>query len=99
MNRITATRVLADHTVELQFDDGFAGRLDLTPILWGPVFEPLKDPQLFRQVRAEGGTIRWPNDADLCPNVLRYWCEAGGVKSQQETDAYFETQLSEAAAP
>jgi hypothetical protein len=95
MNRVAATRVLADHTLELQFDDGFVGRLDLTPILWGPAFEPLKDPKFFRQVRAEDGTIRWPNDADLCPNVLRYWCEAGGVKSQEDTEAYFEKHVTE----
>ena len=38
----------------------------------GGVFEPLKDPAFFRQVRLNGeaGTIEWPNGVDLCPDVL-----------------------------
>jgi hypothetical protein len=28
-----------------------------------------KDPWFFAKVRAEGGTVVWPNGADLCPDV------------------------------
>lgn len=36
------------------------------------VFEPLRDPAFFSQVRVdpEAGTIVWPNGADLDPLVL-----------------------------
>jgi hypothetical protein len=36
------------------------------------VFEPLNNPEYFRQVRVvpDVGTIVWPNGADLCPDVL-----------------------------
>jgi hypothetical protein len=88
-NRITAARVLADHLIEISFADGFVGQVDLMPVLWGPVFEPLKDAAFFSKFRLEDDTVRWPNDADFCPDVLRYWCETGEVKSQEETDAYF----------
>jgi hypothetical protein len=87
--RITGVRVVADSVLELQFDDGYANRIDLAPALWEPVFEPLKSPAYFRQVRLEDDTIRWPNEADFCPDVLRYWCEAGGVRSREETDDHF----------
>jgi hypothetical protein len=80
---------VADHIIELQFSDGFVGRIDLRPALWGAVFVPLQDPTYFRQLRIEDDTIRWPSGADFCPDVLRYWCEAGGVRSQEETDAHF----------
>jgi hypothetical protein len=88
-NRITSARILSGHVIELHFADGFVGQVDLAPALWGPVFEPLKDAAYFSRFCLEGETIRWPNDADFCPDVLRYWCEAGEVKSQEETDAYF----------
>ena len=29
-----------------------------------------RDPGLFRQARVEGGTLVWPNGADLCPDVV-----------------------------
>jgi len=44
---------------------------DVSALMIGPVFEFLKgDPESFRMVRAEGGTVVWPNGADLCPDVL-----------------------------
>ena len=68
--RITAVSPLAGLTVLLTFSDGNRREIDLTPLLVGPVFEPiLADPEFFRQVRVneELGTIVWPNGADLCP--------------------------------
>ncbi len=37
----------------------------------GQIYEPLRsDPDLFRQVYVDGGTVAWPNGADLCPDVV-----------------------------
>jgi hypothetical protein len=99
INRITAARWLHDYCIELNFSDGFIGQLDLQSQLWGPVFAPLTDVALFRQFKLEDHTIGWPNGADFCPDVLRYWCEAGGVKSQAETDQYFDRLRTAAPAP
>jgi hypothetical protein len=38
--------------------------------LWGPVFEPLRDPDFFAQVTVDHGTVVWPNGVDLDPVVL-----------------------------
>jgi hypothetical protein len=92
INRIVAARAVEHYVLELQFSDGYVGRLDLAPALWGPIFEPLKAHGYFQQFRIEDDTVRWPNDADFCPDVLRYWCESGGVKSQETTDAHFAKQ-------
>jgi len=52
----------------------------------GPVFEGIRsDPRLFAQVRAEGGTVVWPNGADLCPDFL-IW---GGAPPEEGQERFF----------
>lgn len=64
---------LGGYRVELLFSDGHRAQRDLGPYLVGPVFEPVRDPGYFRQVRVDprSGTIAWPNGADLAPDTLR----------------------------
>ena len=95
--KITACRAVGDHELELTFADGFVGQLSLGELLWGPVFEPLQDPAYFRSVKVEDDTIRWPNNADFAPDVLRCWCEAGRILNQEETDACFHVGMVGAA--
>lgn len=63
---------LREFTVWLKFEDGTEGEVDLSAELYGPVFEPLKDVNYFKQLRVdpELGTIVWPNGADLAPEFL-----------------------------
>lgn len=61
------------HTVHVRFEDGLSADVDLSYLLdYGGVFEPLRDPEYFRQLRAdsEAGTIVWPNQADIAPETL-----------------------------
>jgi hypothetical protein len=61
------------HMVHVRFEDGLAADVDLSYLLdYGGVFEPLRDPEYFRQLRAdsEAGTIVWPNQADIAPETL-----------------------------
>lgn len=68
---VIATRHVHDYVIWLKFADGTEGEVDLSSELWGPVFEPLKDPENFREVSlAEYGTVVWPNGADLAPEFL-----------------------------
>jgi hypothetical protein len=72
MVRVKFVQVLEGFNAFLVFTDGSTKTIDLAPFLKGPMFEPLKDPARFREVRVdpELGTIVWNNGADLCPDVL-----------------------------
>jgi hypothetical protein len=63
---------LRDFIIWVKFEDGSEGEIDLSAELYGPMFEPLKDVDYFKQVRVdpELGTIVWPNGADLAPEFL-----------------------------
>lgn len=68
---VTVAKHVRDYTVWLRFEDGSEGEVDLQGELWGPMFEPLRDPAEFGKVSvAEYGTIAWPNGADLAPEFL-----------------------------
>lgn len=56
--------------IRLVFNDGVAGTVDFADWLHGPVFEPLKDPGFFSRFFIEGGTVAWPNGADIAPETL-----------------------------
>ena len=70
--RIIKGRYVSDYVIELQFADGRKGTIDLQEELWGPVFEPLRDPAYFRRFRVdpELHTIVWENGADFSPEFL-----------------------------
>ena len=68
--RVTGAEVIAPHGLRLTFDDGVVRDVDLSSELWGPMFEPLRDPAYFAQVVLDHGTVSWPNGADLDPLVL-----------------------------
>jgi hypothetical protein len=70
---IIDSRYVAGHTVWLRFSDGAEGEVDLSNELHGPIFEPLRNIELFRQVvlHAELRTLVWPNGADFAPEFLR----------------------------
>jgi hypothetical protein len=65
---------VAEYRLLLEFTDGTTGEIDFRPrvVGRGGVFKPLEDMEFFREVRvdSEAGTIIWPNDVDLCPDVL-----------------------------
>ena len=70
--RILDARHVREYVIWLRFSDGVAGEVDLSGELDGHMFEPLRDPALFRRVslHPELHTIVWPNGADFAPEFL-----------------------------
>jgi hypothetical protein len=70
--RVNSVEPLEGYKLRVTFTDGVIRVVDFQNDLKGPIFEPLKDLTLFRQVKVEAGTLVWPNGADVCPDVLYY---------------------------
>ena len=59
-----------DYRIHVTFNDNSENTIDFRRWLDGPVFEPLKDPGYFRRFFLDGGTVAWPNGADIAPETL-----------------------------
>lgn len=73
--KITMVKALEPYKLEVKFSNGTIKQIDLVSILYGGLFEPLRNPELFMQVRLnkEVATIEWPNGADFDPETLYNW--------------------------
>lgn len=65
------------YRIHLTFNDGLEKTIDFWQWLEGPVFEPLKAPDYFRRFFIDGGTVVWPNGADIAPETLYEHHESG----------------------
>ena len=70
--RVIEVKPLLHSCLWLRFHDGLEGSVDLSGELWGPMFEPLRTPEVFQQAKVdpELETVVWPNGADLAPEFL-----------------------------
>ena len=73
--RVTAVECTARHTLRVGFNDGVVRTIDFTAVLAGDIYGPLRDPELFQQVKIdpEVHTLVWPNGADFDPETLHDW--------------------------
>jgi hypothetical protein len=71
--RVLSAEVCDRFQLRLSFNDGTSRRVDVRPLLEGPVFLPLHDPAYFASVSLDpvAGTVAWPNGADFAPEALR----------------------------
>jgi hypothetical protein len=71
LNQVTAIEYRRGHIFRIVFDDDLAGDVDFSEYIGrGPIFEPFRDEAFFRSAKIEGGTIAWPNGADIAPETL-----------------------------
>jgi hypothetical protein len=74
---VTGFQIVDDYTLQIDFDDRTKRLINFQPILFGPLFGPLCDLDLFNQVKLNQdiGTLTWPTGADIDPIVLHDWPE------------------------
>jgi Protein of unknown function (DUF2442) len=73
-----------EHTVRIVFADGEVRDVDITPLLDTPAFSPLRDTAMFERVKVDEqtGTITWPGDVDLDPDVIYAALDLGPGKAR-----------------
>lgn len=60
--------------LEIDFANGDTGEIRLSDhLLLTGYFAPLAQPDFFRQVFVDHGTLCWPNNIDLDPVVVHAW--------------------------
>jgi hypothetical protein len=68
--QVVEARHISGFIVATRFDDGTEKCIDVSQWFKGPVFEPLKEPKVFKKFFIEGGTLAWPNGVDIAPEAL-----------------------------
>lgn len=69
MNKIIQATVLDNYRIDLTFNDGKSGIVDLSHLAGKGVFAAWNDYTIFRQVTiGETGELLWPGGLDLCPD-------------------------------
>lgn len=79
IHRVTSFAIVAPYTLEVSFDHGVSRVIDLSEVLEGELFGPLRDVATFNRVELdrEVHTLVWPNGADFDPATLHDWPEVG----------------------
>ncbi len=73
--RVRDFQILGPYTLRVRFDDDLEQVINFEPVLAGRLFRPLRDLNVFNQVRLdpEVHTLVWPNGADFDPATLHDW--------------------------
>lgn len=83
MNKVEHIEYSHDYVYRVVFDDDLGADIDFEPYLVrGPIFEPLKDKEYFKKATIAGGTISWPNGADISPESLYEKVASAGKRLQ-----------------
>jgi hypothetical protein len=74
MIRATEVEALEGYVIRVTFSDGAVKEIDLSEDLAEArgVFVALRDPRIFSEagINEVGGTVEWPGEIDLDPEVL-----------------------------
>jgi hypothetical protein len=67
---VTSVEPLENYKLKITLSNGRKGIFDVSQFLNEGVFQELKDPRYFRQVYVDYGTVVWPHEQDIDPELI-----------------------------
>jgi hypothetical protein len=101
--KVASFEIAGPYTLMIRFDDGVSRTIDFRPVLAGPMYGALMEPDLFAKVKIdpEVHTLVWPNGVDFDPETLHDWPdnvaafyamthanESGGLRCAEDRGPY-----------
>jgi hypothetical protein len=69
--KVTTAKPVGGYRLEVDFDNGIRGTIDLSDYAGIGVFQPWLEPGFFEQVSVSAeGALSWPGGLDLCADAL-----------------------------
>jgi len=68
--QVVSAEYVRNYELRLRFNDGVEKTVDFSRWLAGEVFKPLANKREFKRFFVSGGTVCWPNGADVAPETL-----------------------------
>lgn len=67
---VIEARVIGTLAFEVRFSDGLSGNVRFLPSYLYGVFEKLKNPDFFNQLKVTDGFVSWADEIDLAPDSM-----------------------------
>lgn len=81
MVKIIGFNVLNDYCLDIAFDNGFRGIVDLSDLAGKGIFSSWRDHNFFKDIKIGAfGELMWGDEIDLCPDSL--YLKATGKKPE-----------------
>jgi hypothetical protein len=63
--KVQEVKYLSDYTINIKFDDGIAGNVQLNDLVEKGIFKVLQDKNQFAKVYTNGNSIAWSNELEI----------------------------------
>ncbi|PYQ27616.1 MAG: DUF2442 domain-containing protein [Acidobacteria bacterium] len=77
--RVVSAEYVKGYQLRVRFSDGEEKVVDFTRWIRGEMFKLLANKRQFKRFFIAGGTVCWPNGADIAPETLRNYDEASSA--------------------
>ncbi|MBA3827901.1 MAG: DUF2442 domain-containing protein [Taibaiella sp.] len=68
--QVISVNVLENYLLELEFSNGEKGHFSVLPYLQYPVYQVLKNYDVFKRAKVTMGFISWDGEIDMSPDNL-----------------------------